>query len=185
MSSQLASEDLIANRYASAIYDLALENNVVDVVLNDLESLKKIIQGNKKLNLVVKSPLISSNDKLEILLKLTKEKSTSKMTSTFLKVISNNKRFANLTSIISQFVNINSKKRGDVIADITSADELSDKQQNDIKDHLKTILGEKLSLNFKVDKKIIGGLVVKVGSKMIDASLANKINKLKITMKGA
>ena len=70
------------------------------------------------------------------------------------------------------------------MADITSADELSDKQQNDIKDHLKTILGEKLSLNFKVDKKIIGGLIVKVGSKMIDASLANKINKLKIAMKG-
>ena len=84
-----------------------------------------------------------------------------------------------------QFVNINAQKRGDVLADITSADELSDDQRVNIKEQLRTILGDKLSLNFKVDKKIIGGLIVKVGSKMIDASLANKINKLKIAMKGA
>ena len=180
MASQLASGDLIADRYASAIYDLALENKAVDVVLKDLEALKKIIQGNKELNLLVKSPLIASNDKLEILIKLTKEKSTSEMTTTFLKVISKNKRFASLTSIILQFININAQKRGE----ITSADKLSDKQKDDIKDHLGIILGDKLSLNFKVDKKIIGGLIVKVGSKMIDASLANKINKLKIAMKG-
>jgi F-type H+-transporting ATPase subunit delta len=185
MASQLASGDLVADRYAFAIYDLALKNKAVEVVLKDLEALKKIIKENKELNLLVKSPLIASNDKLEILLKLTKEKSTSEMTTTFLKVISKNKRFASLTSIISQFININAQKRGDVLADITSADELSDKQKDDIKDHLVTILGDKLSLDFKVDKKIIGGLIVKVGSKMIDASLANKINKLKIAMKGA
>ena len=185
MASQLASGNIISDRYASAIYDLALENNEVDVVLNDLKALKKIIQENKELELLVKSPLIASNDKLEILLKLTKNKSTSKMTTTFLKVISNNKRFANLTSIVLQFININAQKRGDILADITSADELSDKQKDDIKEQLGTILGDKLSLNFKVDNKIIGGLIVKVGSKMFDASLVNKINKLKIAIKGA
>ena len=185
MASQLASGSLISDRYAAAIYDLAFENQAIDVVLNDLELLKKIIQENKELKLLVKSPLIASNDKLQILLKLTKKQSGSEMTNTFLKVISKNKRFASLTSIISQFININAQKRGDVLADITSADELSDKQKDDIKDHLRTILGNKLSLNFKVDNKIIGGLIIKIGSKMIDTSLANKINKLKIAMKGA
>jgi len=185
MASQLASGDLISDRYAAAIYDLALENKSVDVVLKDLEALKKIIKENKELNLLVKSPLIASNDKLEILLKLIKKQPTNKLTNTFLKVISKNKRFASLLSIILQFIKINAQKRGDVLADITSADALSDKQQDDIKDHLRTILGDKLSLDFKVDKKIIGGLIVKVGSKMIDASLVNKINKLKIAMKEA
>ena len=185
MTSQLVSGDLISDRYASAIYDLALEDKAVDLVLQDLETLKKLIKGNKELHLLIKSPLIASNDKLEILLKLTKKKSTNEMTKTFLKVISKNKRFASLTSIISQFININAQKRGDILADITSADELSDKQKDDIKDHLRTILGDKLSLDFKVDKKIIGGLIVKVGSKMIDASLVSKIDKLKIAMKGA
>ena len=71
------------------------------------------------------------------------------------------------------------------MADVTSADELSDKQKNGIRDQLKQMLGEKLSLNFNIDKKIIGGLIVKVGSKMIDSSLATKINKLKIAMREA
>ncbi len=117
--------------------------------------------------------------------KILSKQLANKLTTTFLKVISNNKRFVHLSSIISQFININAQKRGKILADVTSADKLSDKQKNEINDQLKSILGEKLSLNFKVDKKIIGGLIVKVGSKMIDSSLASKINKLKIAMKGA
>jgi len=185
MTSQLASGDLISDRYASALYDLANENKVVDSVIENLNFLKDIISENKELKLVVKSPLITSNDKLEIILKLVSEKNFNQLSITFLKVISNNKRFSSLTSIILQFIKINAQKRGDILADVTSADDLSDQQQEDIKEQLRTILGEKLSLNFKVDKNIIGGLIVKVGSKMIDTSLANKINKLNIAMKGA
>ena len=85
----------------------------------------------------------------------------------------------------SQFKKINAQKRGDVLADITSAEKLSNEQQDNIKEQLRTILGDKLSLNYKVDEQIIGGLIIKVGSKMIDTSLSNKINKLKIAMKGA
>ena len=104
---------------------------------------------------------------------------------TFIKVISNNKRFKNLSFIISRFLKINSEKRGEILANITSADKLSDKQKSGIKDQLSSILGDKLSLNYKVDRKIIGGLIVKIGSKMIDSSLASKINKLNVVMKGA
>ena len=184
MTSQLASGDLISDRYALALYDLASEKKVVDSVLENLQSLKKLIVNNKELYSITKSPLISSNDKLEILIKITSSLNLNKLSITFLKVISNNKRFASLTSIISQFININANKRGDVLADITSADELSGEQKINIQNQLKNILGDKLSLSFKVDKKIIGGLIVKVGSKMIDTSLANKVNKLKIAMKG-
>jgi F-type H+-transporting ATPase subunit delta len=185
MTPQLASGDLVSDRYASALYDLASEKKIVDFVLENLQSLKKIIDNNKELSMLIKSPLILSNDKLEILLKLLKTADLNELSITFLKVISNNKRFASLSSMIVQFININANKRGDVLADIISADELSDEQRENIKDQLRITLGEKLSLNFKVDKKIIGGLIIKVGSKMIDASLANKINKLKIAMKGA
>ena len=185
MASQLASGDLISDRYASALYDLASEKKVVDFVLENLQSLKKIIESNDELSLLVKSPLISSNDKLEVILKLISLLSFNELSITFLRVVSNNKRFASLTSIISQFININIQKRGEVLADITSADELSSEQKINIKEKIKNILGDKLLLNFKVDKNIIGGLVIKVGSKMIDTSLANKINKLKIAMKGA
>ena len=185
MASQLASGDLISDRYASALYDLAAEKKVVDPVLNDLSNLKKILNDNKELNLVIRSPLISSPDKLNIFNSLLQKIKANELTTTFLKVIEKNKRFSSLASIISQFININSHKRGDVLADITSADELNDDQKTNITNQLKNILGDKLSLSFDVDKNIMGGLIVKVGSKMIDTSLANKINKLKIAMKGA
>ena len=185
MASQLASGDLISDRYASALYDLAAEKKVVDPVLNDLSNLKKILNDNKELNLVIRSPLISSPDKLNIFNSLLQKIKANELTTTFLKVIEKNKRFSSLASIISQFININSHKRGDVLADITSADELNDDQKTNITNQLKNILGDKLSLSFDVDKNIMGGLIVKVGSKMIDTSLVNKINKLKIAMKGA
>ena len=185
MASQLASGDLVSDRYASALYDLAAEKKLVDPVLEDLSNLKNILKDNKELSLVVKSPLITSVDKLNIFESLLKKINANELTSTFLKVIEKNKRFSNLVSIITQFMNINSQKRGDVLADITSADELNDDQKNNITNQLKSILGDKLSLSFDVDKSIMGGLIVKVGSKMIDTSLANKINKLKIAMKGA
>ena len=185
MASQLASGDLVSDRYASALYDLAAEKKLVDPVVEDLSNLKNILKDNKELSLVVKSPLITSTDKFNIFESLLKKINANELTSTFLKVIEKNKRFSNLASIITQFMNINSQKRGDVLADITSAGELNDDQKNNITNQLKSILGDKLSLSFDVDKSIMGGLIVKVGSKMIDTSLANKINKLKIAMKGA
>ena len=185
MASQLSSGDLISDRYASALYDLALEKKLVDVVLDDLLFIQSMIKNNKDLKLVIKSPLIKSNDKLVILQNILKSKKPNELSSTFLKVLSKNKRFQKTLDIISQFKNINSQKRGDVLADITSAEKLSNEQQDNIKEQLRTILGDKLSLNYKVDEQIIGGLIIKVGSKMIDTSLSNKINKLKIAMKGA
>ena len=185
MTSQLSSSDLISDRYASALYDLAAEKKIVDSVLKDLELLQECIQESEDLKLLVKSPLIASSDKLNIFEKILSKQKADNLTNTFFKVISSNKRFAKLSSIISQFMNINSQKRGNVLADVTSADELSDDQKNVIKDQLKSILGKKLFLNFYIDKKILGGLIVKIGSKMIDSSLLTKINKLKIAMREA
>ena len=185
MASQLASGNLVSDRYAAALYDLAAEKKLVDPVLEDLSNLKNMLKDNKELSLVIKSPLITSIDKLNIFESLLKKINANELTNIFLKVIEKNKRFSNLASIITQFMNINSQKRGDVLADITSADELNDEQKNNITNQLKSILGDKLSLSFDVEKNIMGGLIVKVGSKMIDTSLANKINKLKIAMKGA
>ena len=184
MTSQLSSGDLISDRYATALYEFATESKSVDLVLKDFDLLKKYIEENKDLNLLVKSPLITSKDKLKIFEKLLSKEPAKNITFTFLKVIANNRRISKLPSIIFQFFKINAQKRGDVLADIISAEELSNEQKNDIENQLKSILGNKISLNYKVNKKIIGGLIVKVGSKMIDSSLASKINKIKIAIKG-
>ena len=185
MASQNTSSELIADRYASALYELSSETKSVDNVLKDLLTIEAYIMQNNDFKLLVKSPLISSNEKLKILQKILSDHSANILTSKFIEVVSHNKRIHILSSIISRFNAINAKKRGDIIADITSAEELTDDQKNRIKDQLRGILGKKLFPNFKVDKKIIGGLIVKIGSKMIDSSLDSKINKLKIAMKGS
>ena len=136
MASKLASGDLIADRYASALYDLAADSKSVDPVLADLTLLQTMLNDHKDLHLVIKSPLIASTDKLDILEKLLLNIKANKLTLTFLKVLEQNKRFSNLYSIISQFININAYNRGDVLADITSAEELNDEQRKNIKEQL-------------------------------------------------
>jgi len=185
MTSKISSGDLISDRYGSALYDLASEKKCIDNILNDFDLVEKIMKESSELRQVIKSPLVNSEVKLNILLKIFSGLNFNNLTKTFLKVLDNNKRISNLSSIIIQFKKINSEKRGDIAANVTSADELSEDEKNNITTQLKNTLGQKLSLNFDVDKDIIGGLIVKVGSKMIDTSIANKINKLKIAMKGA
>ena len=185
MASKISSGDLISERYGSALYDLASEKKCIDSILNDFEVAEKVLKESSELRQLIRSPLVNSDEKLNILLKIFSQSNLHDLTTTFLKVLSDNKRISNLISIILQFKKINSEKRGDITADITSADELSEDDKNNITNQLKNSLGQKLSLNFDVDKDIIGGLIVRVGSKMIDTSILNKINKLKIAMKGA
>lgn len=185
MTSKISSSDIISDRYGSALYDLASEKKCIDEILNDLDVIEKVMKESSELRHVIKSPLVNSEEKLNILLKIFAGSSFNNLTTTFLKVLDNNKRISNILSIILQFKKINSEKRGDIAANVISANELSEDEKNNITNQLKNTLGQKLSLNFNVDKEIIGGLIVKVGSKMIDTSIANKINKLKIAMKGA
>ena len=185
MASKISSGDIISERYGSALYDLASEKKCIDNILNDFEVVEKVMKGNSELRQVLKSPLVNSDEKLNILLKIFSKSNLNNLTETFFKVLNNNKRISKLISIILQFKKINSEKRGDITADVTSANELSEEEKSNITNQLKNSLGQKLSLNFDVDKDIIGGLIVRVGSKMIDTSILNKINKLKIAMKGA
>lgn len=185
MTSKISSSDIVSDRYGSALYDLASEKKCIDEILNDLDVIEKVMKESSELRHVIKSPLVNSEEKLNILLKIFAGSSFNNLTTTFLKVLDNNKRISNILSIILQFKKINSEKRGDIAANVISANELSEDEKNNITNQLKNTLGQKLSLNFNVDKEIIGGLIVKVGSKMIDTSIANKINKLKIAMKGA
>ena len=185
MTSKISAGDIISDRYGSALYDLASEKKCIDEILNNFDEVEKVMNESSELRQVIRSPLVNSEEKLNILLKIFAGLNFNDLTTTFLKVLENNKRISNLSSIILQFKKINSEKRGDIAANVTSANELSEHEKNNITNQLKNTLGQKLSLNFDVDKDIIGGLIVKVGSKMIDTSIANKINKLRIAMKGA
>ena len=113
MASQKSTENLIADRYGIALYELASEKKCVDEVLSDVQIIEKYINQNKDFKLLIRSPIITSSEKLLIIEKILLDHSANNLTSTFLKVISNNKRFASLPSIISRFVSINFEKRGE------------------------------------------------------------------------
>tara|TARA_Y100001970_G_scaffold207009_1_gene252178 strand:+ start:17967 stop:18524 length:558 start_codon:yes stop_codon:yes gene_type:complete len=184
VSSKNTSVNLIANRYASALYDLASDSKCIEEVLKNLEFINTVFENNKDFKLLIKSPLINSSDKLIILEKITSKNSIHNLTLKFIKLLSTNKRINILNLIILEFNKINSQKRGDVLANITSADVLNNNQKDEINNKLKKLFGDKLSLNFNTDKNIIGGLIIKVGSKMIDTSISSKINNLEIAMRG-
>jgi len=102
----------------------------------------------------------------------------------FIKIIAQNKRFNFLINIIDRLNKINIEKRGDILADIISAEELNVKHKQNIQKKLRSFLGDKLNINYKIDASIIGGLIIKIGSNMIDSSLQTKINKLKLAIRG-
>ena len=103
----------------------------------------------------------------------------------FIGVISKNKRLSSLNNIIKNFFIINSEKRGDIVAEVTSAQDLNNVQKDKVEKQLYSKVGKKVSISYKVDKTIIGGLIIKFGSKMIDSSLITKLNNLNLAMKGA
>ena len=119
MAVKLSSDNLIAERYASALYDLSLEAKCVDEVLSDISVIQEYINQNNDFSLLIRSPLITSNEKLKIIEKILVKHSSSNLTFAFIKIISNNRRFRNLSSIISRYITINAEKRGDIIADVT------------------------------------------------------------------
>ena len=173
----------VSDRYALALYDLTSERNCTDEVIKDLSSFINYNKENKDFLLLLENPVISSDDKYNIILKILEKNDANNILFNFIKVISKNKRFAFFIDIINRFKEINNEKRGNIIADITSAEELSELQKKNLINNLSASLGKKITLNYKVDKSIIGGLIIKVGSRMIDSSLFTKINKLKLAMK--
>ena len=185
MASKISSiNTVLSDRYALALYDLLVENRSIERSIKQLNIIKEYQNINKDFKFLLINPLIQNSDKLKIFINLFKHNDVDKIILNFIKVISKNNRFIYLMNIIDRFNEINSEKRGSVIVNITSAEKLKDSQKNKIKDDLLSSLGSKLSINYKVDKFIIGGLIVKIGSKMIDSSILNKINKLKLAIKG-
>jgi len=180
---ELSSVGLLSDRYASALYELGTEQNCVEKIILDLKEILKYYDENKDFILLLKNPLISSIDKKNVLNYIFQKNNAHNLIKNFLEVISKNKRFPLLISIIKRLIDINSEKRGSILTTITSAENLSEQQKENIVEKLKSKLGKDLSINFKIDKSIIGGLIIRHGSKMIDSSLKSKINKLKLVMK--
>lgn len=180
-----AAESDLAGRYAAALFELADEGKALDVVAEDLLVLRKALGESDDMTRLVRSPVLNRDEQWKAMSALLKKMGTNDLTGKFLGVVTVNRRLFALSGIIRAYMEKLASHRGEVTADVVSAHPLSDSQVTALEDSLKKALGGKVAIASRVDPSILGGLIVKVGSRMIDSSLRTQLQKLKFAMKGA
>ncbi len=175
----------IAGRYATAIFELAEEQNSLETVERDFASLKQAIAESADLASLVRAPIYSSEQQKKGLDAILRRMEASTTHRAFrVGLVADKRRLFALTDIIRGFNALLSKQRGEVEAQVTSARPLSDAEVVELKKVLKSKLGRDARLEAKVDPNLLGGLVVKVGSRMIDSSLRTKLDGIRAAMRG-
>jgi F-type H+-transporting ATPase subunit delta len=174
----------LAGRYATALYDLADEAKQLDVVATDLARLKTLVDQSADLRRLIASPLVSREQQAKAMDAIVGQAGVSDLTRRFVGTVANNRRLFALRSIIDAFNQILASRRGELTAEVTSARPLSAQQVEAVNNALRTAAGRKVTMDLKVDPKLLGGLKVKVGSRLVDASLASKLQRLQLAMKG-
>ena len=174
----------VAARYASALYDLADEKGALDAVAGDLAALQQMFDGSDDFRRFIKSPVISRDDQSKGIAALAAKAQLSPLAHKFLGLLAVNRRLFALPGVIAGFRAILADRRGEATAQVTSAAPLSDSQTTALIEALKKAIGRKVDIATKVDPSILGGLIVKVGSRMVDSSLKSKLQRLKLAMKG-
>jgi F-type H+-transporting ATPase subunit delta len=174
----------VPGRYAAALFELTAETNSVDEVADDLSSFQTMLGGSPDLQRMLRSPVSSAENQLSALDALCARAGISGIALNFIKLVAKNRRLPALSDAITAFNALVAESKGEVAAEVTSAEKLNAKHITDIKAALKASTGRDVLLTAKVDKSILGGLIVKVGSKMMDNSLKTKLQNLKVAMKG-
>jgi F-type H+-transporting ATPase subunit delta len=176
----------MAGRYATALFELAREEKAVDAVKTDLENFDALIAANPDLNRLVRSPVFGADEQLRALSAILDKAGITGMAANFLRVITTNRRLFAVRDMIRGYRALVARWKGEVTAQVTVAEPLNDKNLDALKSALKSVTGGKdIDLDVKIEPAIIGGLVVKVGSRMVDSSLRTKLNAIKFAMKEA
>ena len=182
--SDISGASRLAGRYASALYELANAGKQIDAVMSDLDSLNAMISRSEDLRRFLNSPVISSIEQGKALSVIVKKAKFIDLTSNFIAVVAYNRRLFVLPSIIVAFKAILSQYRGEVTAEVITTSELSKKQLITLGASLKKAIGSKVTISASVDHELLGGLVVKIGSRMVDSSLRTKLQRLRLAMIG-
>ncbi|MBX5105305.1 F0F1 ATP synthase subunit delta [Rhizobium lentis] len=180
-TSQLTSG--VAERYASSLFELALEEGAVATVTADLDRFQAMLDESDDLKRFILSPVFSAEDQLKAIVAISEKAGISGFFANFLKVVARNRRLFALPGMIKAFRIIAASHRGEISAEVTSAHALSAEQENELKAALKGVTGKDVAIAVTVDPSILGGLIVKVGSRQIDTSLRTKLSTLKLALK--
>lgn len=175
----------MSGRYATALFELARDAKSVDAVKADLDKFVAMLADSADLARLVRSPVFSAEIQGKALASVLEKAGITGITANFLKVLTANRRLFAVGDVVRGFNALVAKFKGEATADVTVAEPLSDKNLDALKTALKSVTGKDVALNVKVDPSIIGGLVVKLGSRMVDSSLRTKLNSIKHSMKEA
>ncbi len=174
-----------AGRYAEALFDLARDGEALERVETDLKALAAAIGVSADLRAMLKSPVYDAEAKLRALAAIADKAGVSPLTKSFLGVVAKNRRLFALEGVIAAFMQRLAEHRGEVSAEAISAAALNGDQAKRLRGEIERVVGKAVTLTVKVDPELLGGMIVKVGSTMIDSSLKTKLNRLKSVMKEA
>ena len=174
----------LAERYASALLELAEERNELDAVAEDLTGVGRMIEQSDDLQNLIRSPLLGRDLQAKAMSALLERAGVGGLTRRFVLVVAQNRRLFALPQMIKAYLGELARRRGEVTAEVVAAKELDEGQKNALTEALRKAVGSKVTVDLKVDPDLIGGLVVKVGSRMVDSSLRSKLQRLQLAMKG-
>ena len=175
----------LADRYAAALFDLADEQRELDRVAEDLRGLRGLLAESADLRRLVRSPVLSRREQGQAIAAIAERAGFTPLTRNFVGLVAQNRRLFAVPEMISAFLARLAARRGEVTAEVTAARELTPAQRDAVTEQLRKAMGSKVAVELRVDPALLGGLVVKVGSRMIDASVRSKLQRLQLAMKGA
>tara|TARA_Y100000748_G_scaffold28313_1_gene21082 strand:+ start:150 stop:740 length:591 start_codon:yes stop_codon:yes gene_type:complete len=175
----------VNNSYSQALYELTAENKTTEKVEKEANAIIKLMDGSPEFVSLIKDPTNTQNDQEKVMVKICDKFKFEEIFVKFFKLLIKKRRLFFLEKILKDFLTICSIQRGEVIAKLTSAKELSNSELENIKNSLKDNFGTNLKLKFNHDPSIIGGLIIQVGSIMIDTSIKNKLQQIENNMIGA
>ena len=174
----------MAGRYAAALFALAKEQKQLPQVEADLRAFQGMLDSSEDLRRLVRSPVVTADDQAKALSTVLTKAGISSLTNNFVMLIARNRRLFAVADMLKDFRTLLARERGEVSADVVSAHTLTPDQMNALRDALRAQVGKDVQINTSVDPNLLGGLVVKLGSKMIDSSLKTKLSNLRVAMKG-
>ena len=173
----------VAERYAGSLFDLAAESRTIEGVERDLAQVERLLAGSPDLQRLIASPVFSADDQFKAIGAVADRAGIRGLVGNFLRVVAKNRRLFAVPGMIRAFRRIAAEHRGEVSAEVATAHALSPAQQNELKATLREVAGKDVAVAVTVDPSLLGGLVVKMGSRQIDTSLKTKLNSLKLALK--
>lgn len=174
----------LADRYAGALFELAEEAGAVEAVATDLERLDALLVESADLLRLIRSPVLSRTGQERAMTAVGEAVGLSDLTRRFVGVLAQNRRLFALPAMAAAYRDILARRRGETAADVTSAKPLTESQRAALETALQEASGAKLAIVEHVDPRVLGGLVIRIGSRMIDSSLRTKLDRLRLAMKG-